>query len=191
MLSFLALPDLARMARVSRHWRTLISDDFFWEQKYSWSRYACAPPTTITPSDGSLPEGVLSYRAAFRRRAMWWSLPGLCIEVLDTYNIWSVARVLLVLDENHMLIWFEGWGDEWLMWIDRRFDLARVRPCGSEVAGLGKRGPIDHGALIAKQAQAIEMIRKSCPHKRRPSRRWYSTTFSGLELLTTAFAGAW
>ena len=160
MLLFLDLPDLARMARVSRHWRTLISDDFFWEQKCSGCTYACAPPMTVTPSDGSLPEGVLSYRAAFRRRAMWWSLPGLCIEVLDTYNIWSVARVLLVLDENHVLIWFEGWGDEWLMWLDRRYDLARVRPCGSEVAGLGKRGPIDREALVAKQAQAIEMIRE-------------------------------
>ena len=190
MLSFLDLPDLARMARVSRHWRTLISDDFFWEQKYSRSSFACAPPTAITPSDGSLPEGVLSYRAAFRRRAMWWSLPGLCIEVLDTYNIWSVARVLLVLDENHVLIWFEGWGDEWLMWIDRRFDLARVRPCGSEVAGLGKGGPIHQGALIAKQAQAIEMIRELCPPKCLPSRRWYSLTFLRL-LLTTKSALAW
>ena len=160
VLLFLELPDLARMARVSRHWRTLISDDFFWERKYTWCTYACAPPTTVTLSDGSLPEGLLSYRAAFRRRHMWWSLPGQCIEVLDTYNIWSVARVLLVLDENHMLIWFEGWGDEWLMWLDRRYDLARVRPCGSEVAGLGKRGAIDQQALISKQVQAIDMIRE-------------------------------
>jgi hypothetical protein len=158
MLLFLDLADLASMSRVARHWRTLISDDFFWERKYSWSSYACAPPTNITPEDGSLPEGVLSYRTAFRRRALWWSLPGLCIEVLDTYNIWSVARVLLVLDENHILIWFEGWGDEWLMWLDRRYDLARVRPCGSEVAGLGKRGPLEEETMIAKQAEAIDMI---------------------------------
>ena len=66
--------------------------------------------------------------------------------------------MLLVLDENHFLIWFEGWGNEWLMWLDRRYDLARVRPCGSEVAGLGKRGPLEHGAMLEKQAEAIAII---------------------------------
>ena len=159
MLLFLDLPDLASMARVSRHWRTLISDDFLWERKYGWSTYACAPPTSVATVDGSLPDGVLSFRAAFRRRVQWYALPGMCLEVLDTYNIWSVARVLLVLDENHVLIWFEGWGNEWLMWLDRRYDLARVRPCGSEVAGLGKRGPLELAAMLEKQAEAIEMIR--------------------------------
>lgn len=189
VLLFLDLPDLASMARVSRHWRTLISDDFFWERKYSWCTYACAPPTTVTPSDGSLPQGVLSYRTAFRRRSMWWTLPGLCIEVLDTYNIWSVARVLLMLDENHMLIWFEGWGDEWLMWLDRRYDLARVRPCGQEVAGLGKRGAINEEALIQKQRQAIDMICESWTPLRLQPYRCVACVLSVLDLLIDTLIG--
>jgi hypothetical protein len=44
------------------------------------------------------------------------------------YNIWSVARVLLVIPPNQCLIQFEGWGSNWTLWLDRRLDLPRIRP---------------------------------------------------------------
>ena len=75
----------------------------------------------------------------------------------------SVARVVLVLDANRFLIWFEGWGDEWLMWLDRRYDLARIRGCRAEVAGLGKRGPLQCEELLRKQEQALLIIADAVP----------------------------
>ena len=158
MLLFLSLQDLASMAAVSRHWRTLISDDFFWERK--WMTIPRADPHSF---DGSLPRGVRSYRTAYRQQVQFFLLPGTCLEVLDTYNIWSVARVVLVLDANRFLIWFEGWGDEWLMWLDRRYDLARIRGCRAEVAGLGKRGPLQCEDLLRKQEQALLIIADAVP----------------------------
>ena len=63
-----------------------------------------------------------------------------------------------MLDDNRFLIWFEGWGDEWMMWLDRRYDLARIRPCQPEVGGLGKRGPLQRQQLIDRQRLAITRI---------------------------------
>jgi hypothetical protein len=147
ILAHLCIGDVGSMAAVSRHWRTIVSDDFVWET-------LCGRDFHID----SLPAHIPTFRTQYRTMLEFMRLPGLCLEVLDTYNIWSVARVLLVLDQHRFLVWFEGWGDEWLMWLDSRFDLARIRPCQSAVAGLGKRGPLQYDTITAKQTQCLDCI---------------------------------
>jgi hypothetical protein len=75
---------------------------------------------------GALPSSEPSYRT---RASFGAGVQGCCLEATDTYNIWSIARVLLTLDDHRFLVWFEGWPSVWLMWLDRRHDLARVRGC--------------------------------------------------------------
>eukprot|EP01052_Picozoa_sp_SAG31_P008621 SAG31_NODE_438_length_15693_cov_6.254248_13_plen_407_part_00 len=134
-----------------------MSDEFLWEERWRAEKGS-------TP----LPAGVSSYLVAYRddvraRRAFATGVQGCCVEVTDTYNIWSIARVMLVLDENRFLVWFEGWGSLWLMWLDRRYDLARVRGCqprgfGGQPAGMGKAGPISEQQFLDMQEVCIQRV---------------------------------
>eukprot|EP01051_Picozoa_sp_SAG22_P001216 SAG22_NODE_45_length_24718_cov_12.462448_19_plen_820_part_01 len=162
IFGFLRLADLAKVARLSKFWEGQVADEFMWEQR--WRAEKGAVP---------LPVGESSYLVAYRddvkaKRAFATGVQGCCVEVTDTYNIWSIARIMLVLDEHRFLVWFEGWGSIWLMWLDRRHDLARVRGCrpagdGTQPAGMGKRGPISEQQFLQMQEVCIQRVLGRAP----------------------------
>ena len=92
------------------------------------------------------------------------------VEVLDTYNIWSVARVVCVLAPHRLCVQFDGWQDAWCLWLDRRLDLPRIRALTSACQGLGELGgmtiermrQVQDGCFvhILKQAGTIESASK-------------------------------
>jgi hypothetical protein len=78
VLAELALPDLASVARVSRHWRAQVADDFLWQ--------------TLLRRDVSpamVPARPPSFRLAYKACQSFALLPGTCLEVraaLSDYN---------------------------------------------------------------------------------------------------------
>ena len=59
-------------------------------------------------------------------RDAWLLRPGDCLEVMDTYRLWAVARVVAVVGDL-LFVHFDGYSVAWLMWLHRSLDRWRIR----------------------------------------------------------------
>jgi hypothetical protein len=88
---------------------------------------------------------------------------GDCLEVMDPFHLWAVARVLCVVRCRLLLVHFEGYSTSWCMWLDRARDAKRIRPlsraCPSG-AGASPREPHDersfHRVLTAARGRLLQ-----------------------------------
>ncbi|KAL6053377.1 hypothetical protein QOT17_018024 [Balamuthia mandrillaris] len=103
------------------------ADKFCWKDVYK--AYALSPPYTV----------------------------GDCVEVLDSFNIWSVARVFARIEPHLMLIHFEGWGGGWYYWLHLEEDAHLIRPLTPECPGLGLFFSRSEGALKNEQEFNIQL----------------------------------
>jgi hypothetical protein len=133
---------------------------------------AAAATSTGTAASSS-PQQQLSFRATYRRALEWSAaaMVGTALEVLDTWNTWSVARVILVLPPCRCLVWFEGWGLgnvggagvlDWTLWLDKRLDLPRVRALTPACQGLGPHGQAGLEVLRSVQSAALAALQEGC-----------------------------
>jgi hypothetical protein len=118
----------------------------------SWSSSSEPPPT---PS--SVPH-TLANMASDELRP----LIGDCLEVRDTHGLWATARVVaIVLDEVQgllLLVHFEGWSQEWLMWLSMAHDADRLRALTPQCPGIGNAGPHGERSFNAVVEAAHERI---------------------------------
>lgn len=89
-------------------------------------------------------------------------LIGDCLEVRDTHGLWATARVVaIVLDEVQgllLLVHFEGWSQEWLMWLSMAHDADRLRALTPQCPGIGNAGPHGERSFNAVVEAAHERI---------------------------------
>lgn len=89
-------------------------------------------------------------------------LIGDCLEVRDTHGLWATARVVaIVLDEVQgllLLVHFEGWSQEWLMWLSMAHDADRLRALTPQCPGIGNAGPHCERSFNAVVEAAHERI---------------------------------
>lgn len=89
-------------------------------------------------------------------------LIGDCLEVRDTHGLWATARVVaIVLDEVQgllLLVHFEGWSQEWLMWLSMAHDADRLRALTPQCPGIGNAGPHGERSFNAVVVAAHERI---------------------------------
>ena len=85
---------------------------------------------------------------------------GDCLEVMDPFQLWAVARVLCVVRSRLVLVHFEGYSVSWMMWLHRPRDAERMRPLSRACpggAGASPREPHDdrsfHKVLEAARAR--------------------------------------
>lgn len=164
ILCSLPLPALAAMARVSRHWRERCADEVIWAHRCQIDLGGLLTPLSLPAPTHEAPvvTATMSFRQTYKHLSTWTAsaLIGTPCEVLDTYNIWSVARIVCVLPPNQMLIQFEGWDRNWCLWLDRRFDLLRVRPLSSGCQGLGSLGAMSLEQMRQVQQDALQLCRE-------------------------------
>jgi len=57
---------------------------------------------------------------------------------------WVVCRVIAVLTRTQFLVYFEGWSEVYIMWVDKERDAQRIRAIHSKhLTGLGSSGPVE------------------------------------------------
>jgi len=144
LLTHLDVPSVCSLAATSRVWAQRLRED-----EEAWRAFAQA--TGITEP---FPSDMGGWRGALQDA--WCTRVGDCIEVVDTYEINSVARVMARVHDAEvgpvLLVHFEGWDDSWFMWIHRVHDRDKISALTPALPGIGSRGPYD-------EAQYLQRIR--------------------------------
>jgi len=130
ILEFLGPEDLCVLACVSKKWREEASHNVYWRPLFG--RYLGLP----IPEDRR-------YESGFVKRLFAECTPrvGDLLEVVDTVQKWVVCRVIAVLNRSQFMVFFEGWSESYIMWVDKVRDSQRIRPIHDRhLTGIGKRG---------------------------------------------------
>ena len=132
--------ECGRVCGVCRAWARVAGDEQLWHLRARVDLNA-ASRTPWCPTWRATYQDALTVRI------------GDCVEVRDMYGLWVTGRIMARLDPLRMLVYFEGWSDKWLIWIDRADDRTRIRPLGSvegDCPGLGSSGPLSAETFASK-----------------------------------------
>lgn len=132
--------DVGRVCSVCRAWARVAGDEQLWHLRARLDLNAASRTPWCS-----------TWRATYQD-ALTVRI-GDCVEVRDMYGLWVTCRIMARLDPLRMLVYFEGWSDKWLLWIDRADDRERIRPLGSAEGGcpgLGSSGPLSAEAFASK-----------------------------------------
>mmetsp|Transcript_3707 Transcript_3707/g.12360 ORF Transcript_3707/g.12360 Transcript_3707/m.12360 type:complete len:255 (+) Transcript_3707:101-865(+) len=131
VLQHLDVPSLCSVSQCNKRFHGFVA-----EAHEAWKAHAAS--MGIPPPEG--------HRCSWRDvvRDVWSVRVGDCLEIVDTYGILSVARVLARLESPSagplLLVHFEGWSERWQVWVHRLHDRARIMPLSMEMRGVGSRG---------------------------------------------------
>lgn len=147
ILEFLGPEDLCVLACVSKRWNEEASHNVYWKPLFR--RHYGLP----IPADRQ-------YESGFIKRLFLECTPrvGDLLEVVDTVRKWVVCRVVGVLNRRHFLVYFEGWSETYIMWVDKVRDSQRIRPIHDRyLTGIGSNGPLKeaHFDLMVKSARYV------------------------------------
>lgn len=147
ILEFLGPEDLCVLACVSKRWNDEASHNVYWKPLFR--RHYGLP----IPADRQ-------YEPGFIKRLFLECTPrvGDLLEVVDTVKKWVVCRIVGVLNRRHFLVYFEGWSEPYIMWVDKIRDSQRIRPIHDRyLTGIGTRGPVhaDHFKAMVNSAKFI------------------------------------
>jgi len=83
------------------------------------------------------------------------------LEVVDTVHKWVVCRVIAVLNRTQFLVYFEGWAEIYIMWVDKVRDAQRIRPIHKRhLTGMGESGPVtedDFNRMVVGATAALSL----------------------------------
>ena len=140
ILKRVATADVRRVCSVCKSWNRVAGDEQLWHLRARLDLNASVrQPWCATWRE--------AYQDALSVRI------GDAVEVKDMYGLWVTGRVMARLDPLRMLVYFEGWSDKWLVWIDRERDRERIRPLGTDEGdcpGLGSGGPLGAASFAQK-----------------------------------------
>ncbi|KAG8458648.1 hypothetical protein KFE25_008445 [Diacronema lutheri] len=140
VLSVLDVPSLCQLACVSSQWRRLIRS-----AEVAWRERALEIGVDEPSEGGTWFDAV---------RSGWAVAIGDAFEVMDTYGIVAVARVIATVHSPPigplLLLHYEGWSEMWFMWVSRRHDRERIRPLTPRLPGIGSAGAYTEDEFRAK-----------------------------------------
>eukprot|EP00735_Rhodelphis_limneticus_P001444 TRINITY_DN12064_c0_g1::TRINITY_DN12064_c0_g1_i1::g.9715::m.9715 TRINITY_DN12064_c0_g1::TRINITY_DN12064_c0_g1_i1::g.9715 ORF type:complete len:321 (-),score=10.83,MBT/PF02820.13/0.021 TRINITY_DN12064_c0_g1_i1:27-989(-) len=137
---------LCRLSQVNRYFRQECRQNIYWLERIQ-KEIAFEVEIPAHPQDGELKK--LYHDIIFPR-------VGDVLEVVDTLGKWVVARVVAVLP-SLVLIYFEGWGPQYMQWFHLDRDATRFRPLTGMLCCLGRRGPmtLEYYQFIVQDTQRL------------------------------------
>lgn len=169
VVGMLDVRAMCRLACVSSHWNRLICRDGSTDEM-AWRERAKEIGLAEEPAGATWLSAV---------RDGWSLRIGDCFEVVDTYDIASVARVMAKVESTIgplLLFHFEGWSEVWFMWVHRVHDRDRIRPLTPRLPGIGPSLRYSEQSFNEKLAYAQANIRAEvsvwAPTRGRPQGTW-------------------